>query len=123
MIEQYILHMQNQQKRRGIQRGELDFFDPKVLRKYRKLCTKTSANEKIKKPTTEKELRKQSQDIFSQRRASIGKFLANPENRRRSEVSSTTFKSLLVRPLELIEKLIQLYEEQRGRRLFSVVLK
>ncbi|KAL5258478.1 hypothetical protein ACHWQZ_G009094 [Mnemiopsis leidyi] len=86
MIEQYISHMQRQQKQRGIRTGELDFFDPKVLRKYRKLTTnKTSPKEKAKKPDTENDLRRKSQDIFNQRRASIGKFLANPENRRRSE--------------------------------------
>ena len=67
--------------------GELDFFDQKVLRKYRRL-TRSSPNEKVKKPAaTERDLRRQSQDIFEQRRASIGKFLANPENRPRSEVS------------------------------------
>jgi len=85
MIEQYISHMQRQQKHKGIQMGELDFFDQKVLRKYRRL-TKSSANEK-KPAATERDLRRQSQGIFEQRRASIGKFLANPENRPRSEVS------------------------------------
>eukprot|EP00116_Pleurobrachia_bachei_P009367 sb/3469629/ len=73
--EDKISKLRDRQLRRGVRDGEPDVRDESVAEQYKKL---------MKPPPAPR--RKNSQDVFNERRASLQQFLASPEKRTRPEM-------------------------------------